>query len=606
MNFLGISANYHDSAISLVDERNILFAAQEERFSRIKGDSRFPEKSIKEMYKFLSLDAKQIDVVSYYENPKLKLNRILKTFKDNFPQNLSQIGNFVTTYDHGRYFPLSKIKKAFPNSRVLSFEHHESHAASAFFTSGFDRAAVLVMDGVGEWASSSIFAGSPNSMQIVEQEDFPNSAGLFYATITSFCGFKVNSGEYKLMGLAPYGEPKYVNLLRDSVIKVNPTGKITLNLKYFGFTTELRMYNKEFENLFGRRARKAESTITKFDCDLAKSAQVIIEDIVVKKSLHALAMTGNTQLTLAGGVALNCVANSKILEKISANNIYVQPASGDAGGALGAAILASLSEKRSENIFYAMKGSFLGNSYDDSSIESYLTKENVHYKKMTSVELFDESAKMLVDGNAIGWFRGRMEFGPRALGGRSIIASATSPETQSRLNLKVKKRESFRPFAPVVLESKVSEWFEWDSESPSPFMLFTAQVQKIRLLDNLTHKADSSDQVDLISKVNVARSQIPAVTHVDNSARIQTVGNENPLHLLLERYYCLTGVPVLVNTSFNVRNEPIVESPQDAVRCFFTTDLDVLVIENFLIKKSLQDSKVTSHFQSLEYIGSLD
>jgi carbamoyltransferase len=607
MKFLGISSYYHDSAVALVDESQILFAAQEERYSRIKGDSRFPILAIKNMERYLELSSRDFDIISYYEDPRLKLNRILTTFVKEFPGNHSQILNFVKSFDKERFFPKKRLELEFPESKVVQYGHHQSHAASTFYTSTFENAAVLVMDGVGEWATSSIFAGSANGLELLEEELFPDSLGLFYATITSFCGFKVNSGEYKLMGLAPYGEPKYVKLLKDNVIEVSSTGRIKLNMDYFGFHKNLRMHSQAFEDLVQHKPRRAESSITQFECDLARSVQEVLEIAVVRKSLHAIAIADSKNLALAGGVALNCVANSKILDHLSARNVYVQPASGDAGGALGAAILARREFGTNTARQYKMCGSFLGNSYSDEDVASILKKEDLVYECHSNETLIPNVVELLLDNQAIGWFQGRMEFGPRALGGRSIIAAASSSETQSKLNLKVKKRESFRPFAPIVLESEVSNWFEWEKGVATPYMLFTAQVAKNKTIAQLATKSEQKgDQIDLIDRVNEIRSTIPAVTHVDNSARIQTIDETNPTFSLLTHYYARSGTPVLVNTSFNVRNEPIVESPLDAIRCFLTTDLDALVIGGFLLKKQAQHADVLDRFKKLTFNGDLD
>lgn len=606
MKFLGISSHYHDSAVAVIDESEILYAAQEERFSRVKGDSGFPKLAIRNLEGFLGTSSLDIDVVAYYENPKLKLNRILKTFYKEFPYNKSQISNFISNFERDRYFPIRGIREYFPESKIVQYGHHETHAASTFFSSSFDQAAVLVIDGVGEWATSSIYKGSLNGLNLIDEEKFPDSLGLFYATITSYCGFKVNSGEYKLMGLAPYGEPKYVKHLKENVIEIGSNGTIKLNMQYFAFQKELQMHSMEFEELVGRSPRKPESEITRFECDLARSAQVLLEEAVVKKALFALNIAESNKLALAGGVALNCVANSKILEHISAKNIYVQPASGDAGGALGAALLARKEFGPSPNKHYPMKGSFLGNSYSNQQIESALLAEGLVYEKYDEVSLVTSCVDLLVMNFAIGWFQGRMEFGPRALGGRSIIASAISSQTQSKLNLKVKKRESFRPFAPLVLADKVSEWFTWEPGVESPYMLFTAQVAPGKIVSYPAGNSEIDGDIDLIQRVNQIRSKIPAVTHIDFSARIQTVSETNPTYKLLTQYSKKTGIPILVNTSFNVRNEPIVESPTDAIRCFLTTDLDALAIGNFLLLKKDQPIEVLEKFKDRAFEGNLD
>jgi carbamoyltransferase len=605
---LGISCFYHDSAIALADDKEILFAAQEERFSRIKGDSGFPELALKSLLETCNISLDDITHVSYYEDPALKRNRILKIFSSNFPKNLSQIQNFIETYDTDRFFPLNKIESIF-SKNVTVYKHHETHAASTFFPSPFESAAVLVMDGVGEWSTSSIFSASRNSpfLELKDEEKFPDSLGLFYATFTAYAGFKVNSGEYKFMGLAPYGTPKYANILRDSVISYNENGKIKLNMKYFGHTQKLTMWNKKMESLLGFSPREAESRIRQFDCDLASSTQLVLEEVYIRKARHALKITGEKNLCLAGGVALNCVANGKLREVLPIENIFVQPASGDAGGALGAALLRVAKEQANGQApYFDMKNSFLGNKYSDEAIEKVLKENELVYEKLDSADLSRKCAQLLASGNSLGWFSGRMEFGPRALGARSIIASATSPDMQSRLNLQIKKRESFRPFAPLVLLDQVHEWFDWPKGSESKYMLFTAKVKET--LNSHTESIEKTDttELDLIELVNKVRSKIPAVTHVDMSARLQTVSDKNPFHSVLSDYYDLTSTPVLVNTSFNVRNEPIVESPWDAIRCFMTTDLDTLVLSKFLVEKNLQNPNKLNEWKGNTFTGDLD
>jgi carbamoyltransferase len=605
---LGISCFYHDSAIALVDENEILFAAQEERYSRVKGDSGFPARALESLLDTCKISLDDITHVSYYEDPALKRNRILRTFTLNFPRNLSQIQNFIETYDTDRFFPLKKLESIFSKD-VTVYKHHETHAASTFFPSPFESAAVLVMDGVGEWSTSSIFNASRNNPFLVlkEEEQFPDSLGLFYATFTAYAGFKVNSGEYKFMGLAPYGKPKYANLLRDHLISYDDNGKIKLNMEYFGYTQKLTMWNKKMESLLGFSPREAESRIRQFDCDLASSTQLVLEEVYIRKVRHALKITGETNLCLAGGVALNCVANGKLRDVLPIENIFVQPASGDAGGALGAALLRAAEEQKDKKAtFFDMKHSFLGNQYSDDSIERVLKENNLVYEKLDLRELSKKCAELLASDKSLGWFSGRMEFGPRALGARSIIASATSPNMQSRLNLQIKKRESFRPFAPIVLLDKVHEWFEWPQNSDSKYMLFTAKVKDDQRTTTENPETMEENNIDLIELVNKVRSKIPAVTHVDMSARLQTISDANPMYSLLNDYYQLSSIPVLVNTSFNVRNEPIVESPWDAIRCFMTTDLDALTLGNFLLKKSSQDRSNMNEWKDNQFAGELD
>jgi carbamoyltransferase len=605
---LGISCFYHDSAIALASENEILFAAQEERYSRIKGDSGFPVRALESLLETCNISLKDITHVSYYEDPALKRNRILKTFSSNFPKNLTQIQNFIETYDTDRLFPLKKIESVFSKD-VTVFKHHETHAASTFLPSPFESAAVLVMDGVGEWSTSSIFSASRNSpfLELRDEEKFPDSLGLFYATFTAYAGFKVNSGEYKFMGLAPYGKPKYADLLRANLISSDDNGKIKLNLEYFGYTQKLTMWNKKLESLLGFSPREAESRIRQFDCDLASSTQMVLEEVYVRKARHALKITGEINLCLAGGVALNCVANGKLRDVLPIENIFVQPASGDAGGALGAALLRVAVERRGRKApFFDMRHSFLGNQYSDDSIETVLQENKLIYEKLDLRELSKKCAELLASDESLGWFSGRMEFGPRALGARSIIASAASPNMQSRLNLQIKKRESFRPFAPIVLVDKVHEWFEWPKNSESKFMLFTAKVRDSQSTPKENQDSFETNDVDLIELVNKVRSKIPAVTHVDMSARLQTISDENPFYEILNEYYKLTSIPVLVNTSFNVRNEPIVESPWDAIRCFMTTDLDALTIGSFIILKNKQHDHIIENWNQKKFMGSLD
>jgi len=605
---LGISCFYHDSAIALADDKEILFAAQEERFSRIKGDSGFPELALKSLLETCNISLDDITHVSYYEDPALKRNRILKTFSSNFPKNLSQIQNFIETYDTDRFFPLNKIESIF-SKNVTVYKHHETHAASTFFPSPFESAAVLVMDGVGEWSTSSIFSASRKSpfLELKEEEKFPDSLGLFYATFTAYAGFKVNSGEYKFMGLAPYGTPKYANILRDHVISYSENGEIKLNMEYFGYTQKLTMWNKEVESLLGFTPREPESRIRQFDCDLANSTQLVLEEVYIRKARHALKITGEKNLCLAGGVALNCVANGKLKEVLPIDNIFVQPASGDAGGALGAALLrVSQEQTNGKAPYFDMKNSFLGNEYSDEEIEEVLLENELIYEKLDSIELSKKCAGLLASDKSLGWFSGRMEFGPRALGARSIIASATSPTMQSRLNLQIKKRESFRPFAPLVLLDEVHEWFDWPKGSESKYMLFTAKV-KDSLRPDTTHERNlETKELDLIELVNEVRSKIPAVTHVDFSARLQTVSEQSPIYGVLSEFHRMTSVPVLVNTSFNVRNEPIVESPWDAIRCFLTTDLDFLVLGPFFLEKTNQTKSTLGMWSDLKFTGNMD
>lgn len=607
---LGISSFYHDSAIALVDGEEILFAAQEERFTRKKGDSDFPSNALGALLRHCDIELDDVTHVTYYENPNLKLERISKTFVDNFPGNHKQIINFIRHFDKNRYFPISRITSLF-GKEVKFYRHHESHAASAFFPSSFEQAAVLVVDGVGEWSTCSIFSASRNSpfLNLIEEERFPDSLGLFYATLTSYAGFKVNSGEYKFMGLAPYGKPRFVNELKQSVINSDLAGRVKLNMKYLGFTRKMNMWHEDLAALLGAPPRFPESRIRQFDCDLAMSAQVVLEEIYLKKVKFALKATNQKNLCLAGGVALNCVANGKLREVLPIENIFIQPAAGDAGGALGAALLRVAHENINGNAHYHnLKGGFLGTAYTNGEIEKALRENGLTFENLSSEVLETRVAELLDNEKSVGWFQDRMEYGPRALGARSIIASATSPLMQSRLNLQIKKRESFRPFAPIVLSEHTHNWFEWPEKAVSQYMLFTAAViGNIRFNhESIIDTEQKYGEVDLTKIVNTPRSKIPAVTHVDMSARLQTVIAGNPVYGVLKEYFRISGVPVLVNTSFNVRNEPIVESPLDAIRCFMTTDIDVLAIGRYLVLKENQSKHLRERWNGLHFIGDLD
>jgi len=602
---LGISANYHDSAIALITENKILFAAQEERFTRIKGDSSFPAKAIAAMTKELNISIEDISKIAYYEDPKLKRHRILKTFRGNFPKNYKQIYDFIYHFEPERFYADYHLLKLFPTKQITFHDHHKSHAASSFYCSQFTESAILVIDGVGEWACTSIYFGKGNEIKLLHQDRFPHSIGLLYATFTSYCGFLVNSGEYKLMGLAPYGIPKFVDLITNNLFDISTDGHFTLKGEYFGYTHGKRMWDRKLENLLGIEPRQPESEINQDICDLAASIQVVLEKIVISKIRLAMSLTGSRRICLAGGVALNCVANSKILNILPASSIFIQPAAGDAGGALGAAILSRVKDINlaDQNIRFVLNDVFLGTSYDKKSIKELLEKHNLKYHEFSEEELPKYAAKLLVDGASIGWFKGRMEFGPRSLGARSIIANATLPDTQKKLNLQIKKRESFRPFAPVILKSEVHKWFNWEANIDSKFMLFVADV----LAEHRTITDSCSGETSrLFSRINDIRSVVPAITHLDYTARLQTVDETNYLFGVLKRYYEISGIPILVNTSFNVRNEPIVESPFDALRCFLTTEIDALVIENLVLLKTNQDLSILDKWKNEIFIGTLD
>ncbi len=595
MKILGISALYHDSAVAFISNGEILEAVQEERFSRIKHDASFPEKSIKYILKKYKLKLKNIDAFVYYDKPFLKFERLIetyltcapkgfKTFKMSMPIWLNE-KLFLKSHIH-KFF--KKLDKNFNINKLFFSEHHLSHAASAFYPSPFNEAMILTLDGVGEWATSSVSIGSNNKIEVKKEINFPHSLGLLYTAFTYYCGFKVNSGEYKLMGLAPYGKKKYVNTILKNLIDLKNDGSFRLNLKYFDFLTGLKMTNNKFNKLFGQEARKPESEkIQQFHMDIAASIQSVLETILIKitKSIYKEYKIKN--LCLAGGVALNCVANGKIIKESGFKNIWIQPASGDAGGAVGAALAYwyyHLKRKRIPTKTDSMRGSYLGSEYTNSQIEEILNKKKLIFKHYSKNQLIKKIANLLSKKKTIGMFQGRMEFGPRALGNRSIIADPRDEMMQKNLNLKIKFRESFRPFAPAILRKDLNSWFKLNNDSP--YMLLVDKVKESR---RLKAKKTNSFGLDLLYQ---KRSIIPAVTHVDLSARIQTVHSETNkfFHELLVAFKKKTKCPILVNTSFNIRGEPIVESPQDAIKCFLGTNLDVLCIGNFILLKEDQNS----------------
>ncbi|MBK7892780.1 MAG: carbamoyltransferase [Bdellovibrionales bacterium] len=600
MKILGISAYYHDSAAALVIDGEIAAAAQEERFSRIKHDDRFPHRAIAACLHQAKSNIGEVDAIVFYEKPFLKFDRLLETYLAMAPRGFTSFRKSMPLWLKEKLFlknqllsEIRKIEPAFSEEKLLFSEHHLSHAASAFFASPFERAAVLTLDGVGEWTTTSISVGARESdsttatLKRIQELQFPHSLGLLYSTFTTYAGFKVNSGEYKLMGLAPYGTPKFEKLIFDHLIELKDDGSFRLNLEYFDFCTGIKMFSPKFEALFGGRARLPESTITQHTADIAASIQFALEKVIARIVIHARAATQEKNLCLAGGVALNCVANGKILRSGVFDKIWIQPAAGDAGGALGAALSAhhlhfKKPTPRNKPATDWMRGSYLGPQYSDQEIEAELERAGAVWHKLMPEELIARAAKSLKSGYALGWHQNAMEFGPRALGNRSILADARSPETQTVLNLKIKFRESFRPFAPVVLFEKVHEWFDLKTESP--YMLLVDAVHHSQL------RPSQQTNAALFEKLKTQRSTIPAVTHVDNSARIQTAHKEtNPLlHALLPEFEAQTGVPCLANTSFNVRGEPIVESPTDAFRCFMGTDLDALAIGSYWLEKSEQ------------------
>ncbi len=600
---LGISAFYHDSACALVSDGHILAAAQEERFTRIKHDPAFPSKAIQYCLNESKLKLSDIDYVVFYDKPLVKFERLLETYLSYAPKGFRSFTAAMPIWLKDKLFLKTNLKKELSDLSglkpkqlppLLFTEHHQAHAASAFFASPFKRAAVMCLDGVGEWATSSLWLGEGNRLKPQWELDFPHSLGLLYSAFTYYTGFKVNSGEYKLMGLAPYGEPKYVDLILENLIDLKDDGTFRLNLDYFNFPTGLTMTNQKFAKLFDGPPRAPESSITQKEMDIAASIQKVTEKIVLKLAQTAYDELGVDNLCLAGGVALNCVANGELLRRGPFKEIWVQPAAGDAGGALGAALSVwyeYLDQPYLHTHSDAMQGGYLGPSFDTRRTTDYLSSVGAKYQVLEHDALAPTVAQLLSEENVIGWFQGRMEFGPRALGARSIIGDARSPKMQSVMNLKIKYRESFRPFAPIVKAEKVHEWFEHDTASP--YMLMVAPVKDEKLLPS---KATDKELFG-IDKLNVARSLIPAVTHVDNSARLQTVHREtNPtLYHLLDEFEARTGTPVLINTSFNVRGEPIVCTPQDAYRCFMRTEMDYLILGDLVLSKKDQPEWVEEH-----------
>ncbi len=605
MRILGISAFYHDSAAALIEDGEIAAAAQEERFTRKKHDARFPANAIGFCLDRLGGGLKDVDYIAFYDKPFLKFERLIETYMAFAPKGFASFSMAMPVWLKEKLFQKDLLKKQFHDfdpdfdwkNRLLFAEHHQSHAASAFFPSPFESAVVLTMDGVGEWATTSVARGSGNKLEMTKELHFPHSLGLLYSAFTYYTGFKVNSGEYKVMGLAPYGEPKFKDLILDNLMDLKDDGTFRLDLSYFDYCTGLRMTNDKFDDLFGGPARPADQLLTQRHMDLAASVQAVCEEVVLRLTRDIRDDTGERNLCLAGGVALNCVANGKVLKDGRFDNVWVQPAAGDAGGALGAALTAyhlyKDQPRRVDNRMDAMQGSYLGPEYGEADIEKRLAPAGARFVVLDDDGVIAAAADALEAGKAVGWFQGRMEFGPRALGGRSILGDARSPTMQKTLNLRVKYRESFRPFAPAVLREDVADWFEIDADSP--YMLMVAGVQP-SLRREMTGEEKALFGID---KLNVPRSEIPAVTHVDYSARIQTVHRETNarFHALLTRFKEATGCPVVVNTSFNVRGEPIVCTPEDAFRCFMGTDIEVLVIGNCLLKKEDQDAALKRDYK---------
>ena len=605
MKILGISALYHDSAAALVDNGTIVAAAQEERFSRRKHDANFPRLAISYCLAEASILAGDLDHVVFYDKPFLKFERLLETYLAYAPRGYRSFAMALPLWLKEKLFQkallVKELGKLAPDvdwqARVLFAEHHQSHAASAFFPSPFDEAVILTMDGVGEWATTSMGIGRGNHTEIVKEIHFPHSLGLLYSALTYYLGFKVNSGEYKVMGLAPYGEPKHVQRILDHLIDVKDDGSFHLDMSYFDYGAGLKMTNRRFDELFGLPVRGREQLLTQEHMDIAASLQAVTEEVVLKLTRAAAKTNGVRNLCLSGGVALNCVANGKVLRDGKFDDIWVQPAAGDAGGALGAALSAYHyhlgNERAPGGDLDEMKGSYLGPSFSTIEIEQELRRSGAVFENVSDHELIVMTVDALAAGQAVGWFQGRMEFGPRALGGRSILGDPRSPNMQAVLNLKVKYRESFRPFAPSVLREDVNEWFDLNADSP--YMLLVADVIESRRRQ-MTPEEDALFGID---KLNIVRSDIPAVTHVDYSARVQTVHKEtNPrYHALLSAFKERTGCPVLVNTSFNVRGEPIVCTPTDAFHCFMGTEIEMLAIGNCILHKDQQDPKLKTNYQ---------
>ena len=606
MFILGISAYYHDSAACLIKNGEIIAAAQEERFTRKKHDAGFPHHAIQYCLDEAEIYANQIDNVVFYEKPFVKFERLLETYLAFAPKGFTSFVKAMPVWIKEKLFQKSVLIKELKSAldenvdwreRLLFSEHHLSHAASAYYPSPFDSAAVLTLDGVGEWTTTSLAIGKGSDLKVLKEIHFPHSLGLLYSAFTYYTGFKVNSGEYKVMGLAPYGEPVYADLIREKLLTVAEDGSYQLDMSYFDYATGLTMTNKKFDSLFGGPPRTAETELTQREMDLAASVQKVTEDVVLELARGIAKETGERNLCLAGGVALNCVANGILLREKIFDNIWIQPAAGDAGGALGAALSTWYIHHNKERIVSkerdAMKGSYLGPEFGNAEIEAELSACSAVFEKLSEDEMIEAVASAVADEKVVGWMQGRMEFGPRALGGRSIIADPRSPVMQKQLNLKVKYRESFRPFAPSVLIEDLSEWFEHDTDSP--YMLLVADVQS----DKCRAMNEEEEALFGIDKLNVPRSSVPAITHVDYSARIQTVhADTNPrYHAVISKFKEKTGCPLVINTSFNVRGEPIICTPRDAFKCFMGTEMDVLAIGNYVLYKEQQAEALKENYE---------
>jgi len=589
MNILGISCYYHDAAACLVIDGEVKAAASEERFSRIKHDSEFPRRAIDYCLQSAGLDASDLDYVAFYDKPFLKFERILETYIASVPKGLPSFLKAIPLWIKKKLFIPELIHKSLPGfeGQMLFPEHHESHAASAFYPSPYDSAAFLTIDGVGEWATTSFGVGDGSGIEIQKEIHFPHSLGLLYSAFTYYTGFKVNSGEYKVMGLAPYGDPKYVDLILEHLIDLKEDGSFRLNQEYFDYCSGLRMTSSKFHRLFGGPPREPETELSQREMDLARSVQVVCEEAMLRMARHVRRTTGQKHLCLAGGVALNCVGNGRLLREAGYDDIWIQPAAGDAGGALGAALMVwhqYLGNERRTEPRGTQRGSYLGPEFTDDQIEATLDRFGARYRKLDEAEIPRRVAELIADQNVIGWFQGRMEFGPRALGARSIIGDARSGEMQSIMNLKIKFRESFRPFAPSVLADDISDYFEIDRESP--YMLLVAPVCE----EHRTPKEPGQDSLFGIDKLKRRRSTVPAITHVDYSARIQSVhpDDNRRYYDMIRHFKELTGCPVIINTSFNVRGEPIVCTPKHAYTCFMRTEMDYLMVGPYLLAKGEQ------------------
>lgn len=596
MNILGISAFYHDSAACLVKDGKILSAAQEERFTRKKHDHSFPTNAIKYCLQEGGLTVKDLDYVTFYDKPFLKFERLLMTYLTYAPVGIKSFIKAMPLWIKQKIWMKEYIKKELDyEGKILFPEHHESHAASAFFPSPFQEAAIITFDGVGEWATTSYGVGKNNKIDILGEIHFPHSLGLLYSAFTYYTGFKVNSGEYKVMGLAPYGEPKYKDIIISELMDLKEDGSFKLDMRYFNYCAGLTMTNKRFDRLFGGPPRKPESLLTQREMDMARSVQEVTEEVMLRVARHVHKVTGQRNLCMAGGVALNCVGNGKIQREGPFENIWIQPSAGDAGGSLGSALFAWYqyqgNNRITDDMKDSMQGSYLGPSFGNDYIAGYLEKNTISYTHLGDEEIPERVADLIAEQKVIGWFQGRMEFGPRALGARSIIGDARSPQMQEIMNLKTKFRESFRPFAPSVLRERVSDYFEIDKESP--YMLLVAPVKK----EIRREMSDEEQRLFGIDKLNVSRSSIPAVTHIDYSARIQTVDKDsNPLYYrTIKKFDEKYGCPVIINTSFNVRGEPIVCTPEDAYLCFMRTNMDYLIMGNYLIEKKRAETAGQRH-----------